>query len=72
VLDAANMRRVICNWQYGDISEVIDLPSCVKYAHGNLISYGDDDEAVFLTHQAAHIKAVHAHFAKRLDMQLKV
>lgn len=68
VVDAVDMRRVLHQWSYSDIGEVIDLPSCVKISHGNLMSYGaSDNEAVFMTTHSASIKAVHLHFASMHD-----
>lgn len=57
-----NARKILHNWTYSEIAQVVSSPSSIKFTYGNLMR---QDEAVFVTYLGSQIRAVYERYAKR-------
>jgi hypothetical protein len=56
-----NQRKILNNWSYGEIAQVVPSPSNIKISYGNLMR---QDEAVFSTYMGQAIHQVYKRFAR--------
>ncbi len=57
-----NARKILFNWTYNEIAQVVSSPSNIKVVHGNLMR---QDEVVLTTYLGPQIKQVIDRYAKR-------
>merc|ERR1711916_326516 len=55
-----NQRKILNNWTYSEIAQVVPSPSNIKFSYGNLMR---QDEAVFVTYLGQQIKQCYDRFA---------
>lgn len=57
-----NARKILFNWTYSEIAQVVSSPSNIKLTYGNLMR---QDECVFTTYLGQQIKSVYERYAKK-------